>query len=61
MVPHTMTSPQPIIHGVMASFRNTVPYSSANTGARNVTAKARLGPAWAVSYPHLTLPTILLV
>ncbi len=31
-VPSRMTRPQPIIHGVIVSLRNTRPYTSANTG-----------------------------
>ena len=46
MVPQTITTPQPSIHGVTVSPRKSAPYSTANTGARKVTARARLGPAW---------------
>ena len=47
-VPHTITSAQPTIHGVMVSPRNSVPYSTANTGVMKVTASARLGPACSI-------------
>ena len=47
-VPHTMTTAQPTIQGVMRSPRKTVPYKTANTGVMKVTASARLGPALAM-------------
>ena len=47
-VPHTITSAHPTIHGVMVSPRNSVPYSTANTGVMKVTASARLGPACSI-------------
>ena len=49
LVPSTITSPQPTIHGVTTSPSSTTPYSTANTGMANVTDSARAGPACSIN------------